>query len=430
MKSMLSAFVVVLAVLGMATEALDKDLSNTLYRELPPSRAVADLGVGDFFDNMQAGFFTNLEKTGPGSFVFDLQQPSIYGEQGTLRVWFYVLCDLRNVKVESGEALHMALRWPVGNTFMRPVYSYDAAEWSLVPDGWGRKSDDDKLFRFDVPLRAGVDRVYFAAHYPYPADRVLERAIQEAKNPYVRSIQILGRSERDRPIVLLTITDPKTSDLTKHRVLLSSGDHAGETASMWGLEGSIDFLLSKDTVARSLRRSVVFYVVPMLNVDGFAIGTDRRQATGVNLYFDYQKFESREARLMWKEVNAIKPALWLDYHSWHLGKAEGLYGPHPKFTGEEKYQQVVPLIDAIGKYFPINHRGPDTLDSPNTQALLKLGIPGFCPEFNFGKGADGNWKSAADQKALGVKILMGVSDYLKTGIATKIGAKGKPEGKK
>jgi hypothetical protein len=161
-----------------------------------------------------------------------------------------------------------------------------------------------------------------------------------------------------------------------------------------------------------LRKQAIIYVVPLLAADGFALGNDRRQATGVNIYFDYQKFESREARFMWDTVKRLRPSLWLDYHSWHLGKAEGLYGPHPKIVGPEKYAVVKSLVDAVGKHFPMIHTGPDTLDSPNTQALLKLGIPGFCPEFNFGKGAGGEWKTTEDQKILGSKIVMGVLDYV------------------
>ncbi len=406
--------VLIVIVLTVAESGASKDLKDTKYRPLPKSRTVADLDVDDFFDNMEGGFFTNLEKIGPGKFIFDLQQPSIYGDQGSLRVWYYVMCDLRNMKVAPGDKLEIGLRWPVGDSFMRPVYSYDAKEWNFVPDNWGHKEKTDPLYLFDVPLVQGADRVYFAAHYPYPAQRVLERALALAKNPNVRSVEVLGRSERERPILLLIITDPKSPDRAKRPVLLSSGDHAGETASVWGLEGSIDFLLSEDPAARALRRHNVFYVVPMLNVDGFAIGTDRRQATGVNLYFDYQKFEARESRLMWNLVTRIKPAIWLDYHSWHLGVAEGLYGPHPKFVGEAQYAKVKPLMDVVGKYFPLNNKGPDTLDSPNTQALLKLGIPGFCPEFNFGKGAAGQWKTIADQKVLGTKIMLAVAEYLKS----------------
>lgn len=405
-----------LAMVGIVTlltpvTGAEKDLLNTKYRALP-ARTVAELDVSDCFDNMESGFFTNPRKIGPGSFEFDLQQTAIYGDQGTLRVWFYVMCDLRNVTIQRGERLQIALRWPVGNTHMRPVFSYDAVDWSFVPDGWGRKSQNDTRFRFEVPLEPGRDRVYFAAHYPYPPHRVLERSVALAGHRYVRSIEVLGRTERDRPILLITITDPETSDAGKARVFLSGGDHAGETASVWGLEGSIDFLLSEDDVAERLRRTSIIYVVPMLNVDGFALGTDRRQATGVNIYFDYRRFESREARVMWRAVTDLRPELWLDYHSWHLGKAEGLYGPHPRVVGQEQYAKVRPLIETIGEYFPIAHEGPDTLDSPNTQALLKLGIPGFCPEFNFGQGADGRWKTIADQKALGARLMLGVADYL------------------
>src|SRR6266508_2576284 len=122
-KRVTAGFFALALIVADGALGLGKDLNNTNYRKLPAARTVADLDVTDFFDNMPSGFFTNMEKTGPGSFVFDLQQTAIYGEQGTLRVWFYGMCDLRNVKVAPGDALHMALRWPVGNTHMRPVYS-------------------------------------------------------------------------------------------------------------------------------------------------------------------------------------------------------------------------------------------------------------------------------------------------------------------
>ena len=403
-----SALVLMLFV--AAVQASDPDCKrSTLYRSLPESRSVADLDVADFFDNMESGSLVNVKKAGPGSFMFEVQDNKIYGYQGTLMVWFYGMCDLRNVKIEAEDKLKMAIRWPAGLTHVRPVYSYDSIEWNFVPAGWGRDGD---FFRFDLPLRSGQSRIYFATHYPYPPQRVLERAIQQAKNPHVRSIETIGRGERERPTVMLTITDLGVSDRKKKTILLSAGDHPGETASLWGMEGSIDFLLSDSPVAKRLRKRAIIFVVPLLAMDGSALGTDRRQATGVNIYFDYQKFESREARFMWETVKRIQPSLWLDYHSWHLGTAEGLYGPHPKIIGADKFAPVKPLIDAIGKHFPINLHGPETLDSPNTQALLKLGVPGFCPEFNFGKGATGEWKTIEDQKLLGSKIILGVQDYL------------------
>jgi hypothetical protein len=394
----------------LAMQASDSDCQqSTIYRSVPAARHVADLDVADFFDNMESGSLVNLKKAGPGSFIFEVQDNKIYGYQGTLMVWFYGMCDLRNVEVEAGDKLKMALRWPVGLTKVRPVYSYDSINWNFVPEGWGRDGD---VFRFDLPLQSGQSRIYFSTHYPYPPQRVLERAIEQAKSRYVRAIETIGRGERDRPTIMLTITDPAVPDRKKKPILLSAGDHPGETASLWGMEGSIDFLLSDNAVAKNLRQRTIIYVVPLLAMDGFALGTDRRQATGVNIYFDYQKFESREARFMWETVKRVRPSLWLDYHSWHLGIAEGLYGPDPKIIGSDKFAPVKPLIDAVGKHFPINQRGPDTLDSPNTQALLQLGIPGFCPEFNFGKGATGDWKTIEDQKILGSKIVLGIQDYL------------------
>jgi hypothetical protein len=112
------------------------------------------------FDNMESGSLVNLKKAGPGSFNFEVQDNKIYGYQGTLMVWFYGMCDLRNVKVEAGDKLKMALRWPVGLTHVRPVYSYDSINWNFVPEGWGR----DETFRFDLPC--GHDLGFTATHFP------------------------------------------------------------------------------------------------------------------------------------------------------------------------------------------------------------------------------------------------------------------------
>jgi len=204
-------------------------LMSTAYRTLAESRKVADLETNDFFDNMESGSLVNLRKLSPGSFVFEVQDNKIYGYQGTIMVWFYGMCDLRNVKVQGEESLKMAIRWPVGLTHVRPVYSYDSLNWHFVPEGWGRDGD---LFRFELPLKPDQSRIYFAAHYPYPPHRVMERAISQARSPYVRAIETIGRGERERPTIMLTITDPREPDRKKTAILLSAGDHPGETASL------------------------------------------------------------------------------------------------------------------------------------------------------------------------------------------------------
>jgi len=66
-------------------------------------------------------------------------------------------------------------------------------------------------------------------------------------------------------------------------VILSSRVHPGETNASFIVEGLIDFLLSADREAKSLRDSYVFKVVPMLNPDGVVVGNYRSSLAGVDL---------------------------------------------------------------------------------------------------------------------------------------------------
>lgn len=380
-------------------------MAVTCRGEMTKPRTISELDATDFFSDFDSGSLLGLTKTGPGEFAFELQSREVHGPQGSLMVWFYGGCDLSGFRVNGGDRLRFLIRNPHSLSKMRPVYSSDGETWDYVPEPYG---PDDQGYRFQLPLSQS-DRVYFAAHFPYPSSRTFD-LVQRAAGHRSLTASTIGSTELGRPIPILTVAAAQKAE---RRVLLSAGSHAGETASLWGMEGIIDFLLSDAPEASAILNQVAVTIVPMLNVDGAALGLDRRQATGVNIYFDYQDFAACESRLMWSLVESLRPDLWLDLHSWHLGIAEGAYGPDPNIIGEDTFNsKVKPVLDSVGKRFPISQLGLDTLDCPNTQALLRLGVPGILVEFNMGKGADGRWKSIHDNKALGVDMLRGVDDYL------------------
>lgn len=371
---------------------------------------ISDIRPGDFFSDFDSGSLTGLAGIGPGEFAFELQSREAYGPQGSLMVWFHGACRLQDIDVREGGALRFVARKPHRLDKMRPVFSFDNADWSYVPEPYGPADDG---FRFEVPLRPGAGCVWFAAHFPYPSSRYYGLCESAAGRPGVRAYSI-GTTELGRDILCVTVSGPPASGHARRRVLLSAGSHAGETASLWGIEGIVDFLSSGCEEAWAMLRDTEFYIVPMLNVDGAALGLDRRNAAGVNLYFDYREFRAAESRAMWRLVEDLRPDVWLDLHSWHLGVAEGAFAPDPKVVGEESYNtRIKPLIEAVGRHFTIRDCGRDTLDCPNTQALLRLGIPGFCPEFNMGLGADGAWKTPESNKLLGAAVLRGLCAWLR-----------------
>lgn len=363
----------------------------------------SDLDPSDFFSDMDSGSLVGLRKTGQAQFEFEMQPKSVYGEQGSLMVWFHAGCNLSRVRVSLGDSLQMAVPPPHRLSHIRPVFSCDNVSWDYVPEPYGL---DGEVFHFRVPLKPESDRVCFAAHFPYPSTRMYD-VVESARQSGCAEAGAIGQTEQGRVIPVLRMGNPEA----RRRVLLSAGSHAGETASLWGMEGIIRFLTSHDSEAASLLRDMSFCVVPMLNVDGAALGLDRRQATGVNLYFDYRRFEACESRAMWNLLRELRPAAWLDLHSWHLGVAEGAYGPDASVIGDDLYNESIkPLRTAVDRRFPINNWGVDALDCPNTQALLQLGVPGLCPEFNMGRGADGRWKTPEDNQRLGVELLRAVRD--------------------
>ena len=59
--------------------------------------------------------------------------------------------------------------------------------------------------------------------------------------------------------------------------------HPGETMASYIIEYIIDFLLSNNPAAKSLRENFVFKIVPMLNIDGVVAGNYRCNLYGSDL---------------------------------------------------------------------------------------------------------------------------------------------------
>jgi murein tripeptide amidase MpaA len=69
--------------------------------------------------------------------------------------------------------------------------------------------------------------------------------------------------------------------------MLTSRVHPGESMVSYLVEYVIDFLIGNSVEARILRENFVFYVVPMLNIDGVVNGNYRVNLAGVDLNRQY-----------------------------------------------------------------------------------------------------------------------------------------------
>eukprot|EP00842_Homolaphlyctis_polyrhiza_P002381 jgi/Hompol1/3143/HPOL_006366-RA len=123
---------------------------------------------------------------------------------------------------------------------------------------------------FTLVFKYAEDTCFIAYHYPYTYSELQRSLYQLYQNPRYRHhcrrsslCQTLGGNE----CVLLTITD----------------FDSGESNSSHIMSGLIQFLLSTDEVAQTLRRKCIFKIVPMLNPDGVVNGSHRCSLAGVDL---------------------------------------------------------------------------------------------------------------------------------------------------
>ncbi|XP_074641861.1 cytosolic carboxypeptidase 6-like isoform X2 [Tubulanus polymorphus] len=137
------------------------------------------------------------------------------------------------------------------------------------------------------------DDVYqFAYCYPYSYTRlqIYLDNLEKRNMPYFQR-ELLCLSVQQRRLDLLTITNPQNTqtDAKQKTVFITARVHPGETPSSFLCQGIIDFLVSNHPIAKILRESLVFKIVPMLNPDGVYLGNYRCSLMGFDLNRHWQE---------------------------------------------------------------------------------------------------------------------------------------------
>ena len=95
-------------------------------------------------------------------------------------------------------------------------------------------------------------------------------------NPNIMDVAIRGKSVLGKPILLVKITDKKTSDENKSIVLFTSTHCGGEEMGATSLLHLTKWLLSEDKVAKRIREKIIVLIMPCVNPDGW----DARRRSG------------------------------------------------------------------------------------------------------------------------------------------------------
>ena len=188
---------------------------------------------------------------------------------------------------------------------MRPVYSYDNQHWTHFEKvEWLDKPSTSRL-----TLRPTGKQLWVARIPPY-ATRDLQALMERSrKYPYFRQATV-GKTVEGRPMLLVTITNPKVPDSSKKTIWLMARQHSWESGTSWVAEGAMRFLLSSDPQAGRIRDNYIFKIFPMADPDGVARGGVRFNKNGYDLN---RNWDTPDARLMpeiWAQRKAVLD--WVD----------------------------------------------------------------------------------------------------------------------
>jgi len=140
------------------------------------------------------------------------------------------------------------------------------------------------------------------ANWGYGYDSLLVSISRWRQSPYVR-IDSIGRSVQQRGLYTLTIEDTAGAASPRKRIWMHARTHPAEVQGTWVTNQLIEILLTDTPLARILRDSCVFTILPMLNPDGVELGLSRQNANDIDL-------ESNWAAIpVQPEVEALRAAL-------------------------------------------------------------------------------------------------------------------------
>ena len=190
---------------------------------------------------------------------------------------------------------------------VRPVYSYDDVTWKHFTDD--QVSWDATEPRLTLRFTPEGRQVWIAHVEPYTNKNLAQLIGSFRNSPYLHA-ESVGPTVEGRDMPLLTITNSKIPEASKHVIWLMFRQHAWETGSSWACDGAVRFLVSNDDRAVKIRDRVIFKIFPMADPDGVADGGVRFNRNGYDLNRNWDTPDPQRMPEIWAQRRAILD--WVD----------------------------------------------------------------------------------------------------------------------
>ncbi len=370
--------------------------------------------------NIEGGNIHNINKLSSSHFSLQMKpdKPSVYEYPEHHGYWFYFGIEGaagREIRIDITNCDWMPRHWKN----YKPVYSYADDPHSLSGVEWNRiDKTERKRNRFSFTQYFVKDKVWVALRYPYSFTRGIRYIESIRNNEYVK-IEELGKTAMGNPIYMVMITENSIDPVRKKGILVYAREHGVEQDGSWVAEGIIDFLISRDPVARVVRRNTIFMIIPVISPDSAVTGQVVDPETGNSIGQELMNDNTglTEARLLYDRVERFVR------NGYNLDIAISLHNPHgtePNIYPHYRPYRDTALLKKARKLHKsiINNSSGYTKWKQFTSKSCAYSVGRFAKDFGsiailyeVNHQAKNNFLTIEKLQGLGKVFIMGIAEY-------------------
>jgi hypothetical protein len=299
------------------------------------------------------------------------------------------------IELNNLENVWNGTRASVAKELQTVVISDDQQRWRPL----ATEPTQDGRIRFRVAMTG--PKMWVARVEPYrisDLDRLLKTI---AEMPDVQVSEI-GRTVGGRRLEIVRIGN----EAATHRVFLRARAHPWEAGGNWVMHGLIERLVQPDAEANRWKQSICFYLMPMANKDGVAMGRTRFTLSGMDLNRNWNAVSDEQlcpenfALEQWlvQMINrGHKPQLAMEIHNDGNGK---LHVSRPPIEGLDDHVERMRILESLLRRHTWFSEGSTGANFKNAGTLgegwlLRYGVDALVHEFNC------NWIASLQTQPMG-----------------------------
>lgn len=183
----------------------------------------------------------------------------------------------------------------------QPAISYDQENWEYLSKNQISYDEDCPILK--MTFTPEKETVWIAHIQPYTNAR-LGRLLDKYKTDPMLTIGSIGKTAKNREMVMLTLTNGDIPQSDKTVFWLMARQHAWESGTSWVLEGLIHYLLDSKEGKKALRENI-FKIIPIGDPDGVARGGVRFNAFGHDLNRNWDNVLPKEMPEIYSQKQAV-----------------------------------------------------------------------------------------------------------------------------